>query len=187
MQLVVAKSFLGLSTRLLSNHRLVFPTSHSYGKTFFRRSKINSSQGGWDEPAKRSPLISDERCPVPLSQQPINEYNTLKDSDFFSWVSLTPSSFATKLAVVGVVISIFLGWPVASLTFNQKVMFSSFTYGALGFLLLQCSIFLQREFIQTIIATLAAGQAAVTLTTLRLYLGWSFVGDRLFSATVECE
>ncbi|GJP47297.1 hypothetical protein CLOM_g6514, partial [Closterium sp. NIES-68] len=45
----------------------------------------------------------------------------------------------------------------------------------------------KRDALQCLLGSLGGGQLAVTLAALRLYLGWSYIGNRLFSATVEYE
>ncbi|CAI5534576.1 unnamed protein product [Closterium sp. Naga37s-1] len=112
------------------------------------------------------PLLADSGtdCPVPEEQQPINEYQSLLESAVFPWVTLDGLSYALRLVGVGVVVSALIGWPVASLTFDPK-----------------------RDALQCLLGSLGGGQLAVTLAALRLYLGWSYIGNRLFSATVEYE
>ncbi|CAI7787305.1 unnamed protein product, partial [Closterium sp. NIES-54] len=112
------------------------------------------------------PLLADSGtdCPVPEEQQPINEYQSLLESAVFPWVTLDGLNYALRLVGVGVVVSALIGWPVASLTFDPK-----------------------RDALQCLLGSLGGGQLAVTLAALRLYLGWSYIGNRLFSATVEYE
>ena len=52
---------------------------------------------------------------------------------------------------------------------------------------LSSSAWLQIQALQCVLGTLAGGEVAAILVALRLYLGWVYVGNRLFSATVECE
>ena len=44
-----------------------------------------------------------------------------------------------------------------------------------------------REPVQFVVAASIGSWFVVTVTLLRLYLGWSFVGNRLLAATVEYE
>ncbi|CAI5970508.1 unnamed protein product [Closterium sp. NIES-64] len=112
------------------------------------------------------PLLADSGtdCPVPEEQQPINEYQSLLESAVFPWVTLDGLNYALRLLGIGVVVSALIGWPIASLTFDPK-----------------------RDALQCLLGSLGGGQLAVTLAALRLYLGWSYIGNRLFSATVEYE
>lgn len=102
-------------------------------------------------------------CPVPVEQQPINEYQELQDSWFFRWVTLDLKSYIIKLTWVW-------GWswlvagPLAAASFAPKKYLLHFVLcGAAG-----AGIF-------------------VALTLLRLYLGWSYVRDRLLRETIFYE
>lgn len=102
-------------------------------------------------------------CPVPTEQQPINEYQQLKESWFFSWVTLDLRVYIIKLAWVW-------GWswliagPLAAASFAPK-----------------------RYFVQFILCGGASAGIFVAVTLLRLYLGWSYVRDRLLRETIFYE
>jgi hypothetical protein len=102
-------------------------------------------------------------CPVPLEQQPVHEYEQLKDSGLFRWVTLEPFAYGRKLLWVWV-----WGWlmvgPIAAASFPPykfPLLFS--LSGALGAVML------------------------VVLVVVRLYLGWWYICDRLQSETVFYE
>jgi Conserved in the green lineage and diatoms 27 len=102
-------------------------------------------------------------CPVPAEQQPINEYQELKESWFFSWATLDWRRYAIKMAWVW-------GWswliagPVAAASFApSKAPGQFFLCGA------------------------ALAGFFMTLALLRLYLGWSYVRSRLQEPTVFYE
>ncbi len=102
-------------------------------------------------------------CPVPFEQQPMNEYKSLQSSCFFRWAILDHRAFLTRAIVIWG-----LGWtlclPVAteSFTWHSAMMkcFLASAMGATGFLL---------------------------LLLLRLYLGWGYICDRLYSDTIVYE
>jgi hypothetical protein len=102
-------------------------------------------------------------CPVPTEQQPINEYQELNDSWFFSWVTLDMRSYIMKLAWVW-------GWswlvagPLAAASFAPK-----------------------KYFVQFLLCGGAGAGVFLALTLLRLYLGWSYVRDRLLRETIFYE
>ena len=81
----------------------------------------NPGDGG----SKWDPLLSDQEsnifCPVPLDQQPINEYQSLMEMELFKWVALGPVNYALRLGAVGIVFSAVIGWPVSSITFKPEV------------------------------------------------------------------
>eukprot|EP00850_Spirogloea_muscicola_P017269 SM000146S00989 [mRNA] locus=s146:302266:304349:- [translate_table: standard] len=118
---------------------------------------------------RRDPLYGEgsgalAACPVPAEQQPYNEYRALLDTFLFPWATAGPLGFSLRLLTLGAVFSTIVGWPVAAVTFSS-----------------------QEEVWQCYLGALAAGQVVVTVVALRLYLGWAYIGNRLFSATVEYE
>ena len=102
-------------------------------------------------------------CPVPAEQQPINQYQELYDSWFFRWVTLDLKGYIMKLAWVW-------GWswlvagPLAAASFAPK-----------------------KYFIHFFLCGTAGAGMFVALTLLRLYLGWSYVRDRLLRETIFYE
>jgi hypothetical protein len=104
-----------------------------------------------------------ENCPVPTEQQPLNEYEELKNDCLFrdsilSWGKYTKTIFwfwAWSWLVAG---------PVAASSFPpQKQIFNFLLCGS------------------------AAASVTVVLVLIRLYLGWYYVRDRLYSTTVFYE
>lgn len=104
------------------------------------------------------------RSPVPSEQQPVNEYQNLVDSVLFSWAVGDIAPYTLKLSAIGAVVAMLLGWPIMATTLDPE-----------------------RELIKCGTGALCGGLLAVTLAALRMYLGWAYVGNRLFSATVEYE
>jgi Conserved in the green lineage and diatoms 27 len=102
-------------------------------------------------------------CPVPKEQQPINEYQELQNSWFFGWVKLTPSKYIAKLMWVGIWSSIVTA-PLAEASFP-----------------------IAKFPIQFGIWTIGGSLIFVTLATLRLYLGWTHIKDRLYGESVFYE
>ncbi|MBE9125092.1 CGLD27 family protein [Coleofasciculus sp. LEGE 07092] len=102
-------------------------------------------------------------CPVPTEQQPVNEYQQLADSYFFGWVRRDLRSYVTKLACVWG-LSWLIAGPVAAASFAP-----------------------QKHLVQFILAGGAGALVFVMLILLRLYLGWSYVSDRLFRKTISYE
>lgn len=102
--------------------------------------------------------------PVPLDQQPVYEYQNLVESVLFSWAVRDVWGYAWKLSAIGAAVTALLGWPVMAWNVNPE-----------------------EEFLKCGAGALCGGLLAVTLAVLRMYLGWAFVGNRLFSAVVEYE
>ncbi len=102
-------------------------------------------------------------CPVPLEQQPVNEYEELKESWFFRWATLEKPLFWRKMAVIWGV-----GWlltsPIAAASFSPSK-------SVLPFILF---------------SNLGAG-FILTLILLQLFFGWHYVSDRLKKETIFYE
>lgn len=102
-------------------------------------------------------------CPVPFEQQPINEYQELTKSWFFAWVTLSKWEFARKLAWIWV-LSLIISAPISAASFSpEDHLFIFFLSSSLGSALF------------------------VALTLIRLYLGWSYIGDRLTKTKITYE
>lgn len=107
--------------------------------------------------------VSSLPCPVPLEQQPLHEYQALKEGVCFRHTALSSARYLIAIAVVWS-----LGWfvagPVAASSFpilkSPTKFFISGTAGT-SFLLL--------------------------LVLVRLYLGWVYIRNRLFNATIAYE
>jgi hypothetical protein len=102
-------------------------------------------------------------CPVPLEQQPVNEYEVLKESWLCCWATLDSLSYTLKLFWVLVI-----GWlivsPIAAASFSplKKPVFFTLSSG-LGAMLL------------------------VALVLSRILLGWYYIRDRLQAQKVIYE
>lgn len=106
---------------------------------------------------------SPQLCPVPSEQQPLNEYEQLKEAWLFRWGTLEFAKYQRKIAWVGA-----FGWlvaaPIAAASFTPKTEPLSFALG--------CAV---------------GASLLVALLIVRLYLGWKYVGDRLKGETVFYE
>ncbi|MFQ4135538.1 CGLD27 family protein [Nodosilinea sp. PGN35] len=104
-----------------------------------------------------------QRCPVPAEQQPINEYQDVRESWFYSWGSRDLTDYLKLLVMLWLV-----GWvvagPMAAASFAPAKHPAPFALsGALG----------------------ALGLPMLAL--LQLYVGWAHVGGRLRQTTVPYE
>ncbi|PSR19573.1 DUF1230 domain-containing protein [filamentous cyanobacterium CCP3] len=104
-----------------------------------------------------------QRCPVPAEQQPINEYQDVRDSWFYGWGSRHLIGYLKPVVVLWIV-----GWavagPMAAASFvptKHPVLFG--VSAAMGALVLPM------------------------LALLQLYVGWAHVGGRLRQTTVPYE
>ncbi|GLC44649.1 hypothetical protein PLESTB_001329500 [Pleodorina starrii] len=101
---------------------------------------------------------------VPKDQRPVNQLAELKQDPLYSWGSLEQGEYLKRLAGVYAFFFAFIGGPIAYQTFEPTEQplewFLSGTTGAL---------------------------VVVAVVVIRIYLGWSYVGERLLSAAVPYE
>lgn len=101
--------------------------------------------------------------PVPTEQQPLNEYEQLNNSWFFSWVTLKTLPYVRKLIWVWL-----WGWLVSG-----PIAAASFPIG---------------KYPLMFILTATGGSLIfVIFTLLQLYLGWSYVSNRLAKEIIFYE
>ncbi|KAF3438813.1 hypothetical protein FNV43_RR17088 [Rhamnella rubrinervis] len=101
---------------------------------------------------------------VPFEQRPVNEYSSLKDGALYSWGELGPGPFFLRLGGLWLATFTVLGVPIAAASFNPA-----------------------REPLRFVLAAGTGTLFLVSLIVLRIYLGWSYVGDRLLSAVIPYE
>lgn len=102
-------------------------------------------------------------CPVPLEQQPIYEYEQLKESWLFDWGILAIGQYCRKLAWVAF-------W---SLVFALPLSMSIFTPS--------------KQPLELILSSLIGVCILTALFLSRIYLGWKYVKDRLKSDRIFYE
>lgn len=102
-------------------------------------------------------------CPVPSDQQPVNEYEQLRESSLFRWTTLDGFAYARKLFWVWL-----WGWiitgPIAAASFAPA-----------------------RFPLQFVLCASGGALILVVLLLVRFYLGWSYVRDRLSQDTIFYE
>tara|TARA_A100001388_G_scaffold1919_1_gene1445 strand:- start:703 stop:1197 length:495 start_codon:yes stop_codon:yes gene_type:complete len=106
--------------------------------------------------------MNESKCPVPIEQQPTNEFIELSKSIIFSWPK-------TKKSLTVVLIKF---WLVAFLLF---LVISS------------GSIYFKTSTLKYILLSLLTSLSIPLLICIRLYLGWNHVFKRLNSERVEYE
>ncbi|KAJ4714759.1 DUF1230 family protein [Melia azedarach] len=128
-----------------------------------RALKDDQTDGGRSSSAGRSwdPGLEIE---VPFEQRPVNEYSSLKDGALYSWGELGPGQFFLRLGGLWLVTFTVLGVPIAAASFDPS-----------------------REPLRFALAAGTGTLFLVSLIVLRIYLGWTYVGDRLLSAVIPYE
>ena len=107
--------------------------------------------------------IPDSDCPVPKDQRPINEYNSLKESIFFLWTTKSLNSYLKSVLLFAVPIYSFTALLVKASTANSELPLNVLLY------------------------TVTFSSIILGLSFLRLYLGWTYVYERLIKASVSYE
>lgn len=105
--------------------------------------------------------VSKDVCPVPFDQQPLNEFYALKNSCFFSFPGFKFSTYVYR---------------VGSMFLTSILLFAPLILVTIRF---SWDVFVFNESICSIMF--------LSLILIRLYLGWSYILDRLLSATVFYE
>ncbi len=107
-------------------------------------------------------FMNESKCPVPIEQQPTNEFIELSKSLIFSWPK-------TKKSLILVLIKFWVG---------AFVLFLVISSG---------SIYFKTSVLKYILISFFSSLSIPLLISIRLYLGWNHVFKRLTSERVEYE
>ncbi|MEB3125940.1 MAG: CGLD27 family protein [Synechococcales bacterium] len=108
-------------------------------------------------------LTNPPLCPVPTDQQPLMEYQNLRESWFFDWGFRPLKSYFIRM----------IGVCCLGCTISAPVAAASFSPG--------------KHPIHFLFATVAGFGIITLLLWIRLYLGWQYVGNRLNQETIFYE
>jgi len=106
--------------------------------------------------------MNDSKCPVPIEQQPTNEFIELSKSRIFSWPK-------TKKSLILILIKFWLG------------AFILFFFVSSG------SVYFKTSILKYTLLSFFSSLSIPLLISIRLYLGWNHVFKRLTSEKVEYE
>jgi hypothetical protein len=104
-----------------------------------------------------------QRCPVPKEQQPINEYQDVSGSWFYSWGSRHLSGYLRPVILLWCLSWVITG-PMAAASFSPG-----------------------KHPLPFVISAAMGAMVLPLLALLQLYVGWSHVGRRLRQDTVPYE
>ena len=107
-------------------------------------------------------FMKESNCPVPREQQPTNEFIELSKSNIFSWPK-------TKKSLLLVLIKFWAG---------SFVLFLVISSG---------SIYFKSSLLKYVLLSFFSSLSIPLLISIRLYLGWNHVFNRLMSERVEYE
>ena len=138
--------------------------AHHRPRALHRRTLVTARANG-DEGSSGSLLDAmEDSCPVPRDQRPASQYAELKDSFVLSWPALGGPAYAARM----------LG------------MFGFF-YGVVAYPIACGSYDPSTQFTEAAVSAMVGASGATAAMSLNMYNGWSYVRDRLLSATVEYE
>ena len=107
-------------------------------------------------------FMNEQKCPVPIEQQPTNEFLELSKSMIFSWPK-------TKKSLISVLIKFWM---------SAFVLFLVISSG---------SIYFKTYILKYVLLSLFSSLSIPLLISIKLYLGWNHVFKRLNSEKVEYE
>ena len=106
--------------------------------------------------------MNESKCPVPIEQQPTNEFIELSKSKIFSWPK-------TKKSLILILIKFWVG---------AFVLFLVISSG---------SVYFKTSLLKYILLSFFSSLSIPLLISIRLYLGWNHIFKRLTSEKVEYE
>ncbi len=106
--------------------------------------------------------MNESKCPVPKEQQPTNEFIELSKSKIFSW----PKS---KKSLILILVKFWLG---------AFILFLIISSG---------SVYFKTSLLKYILLSFFSSLSIPLLISIRLYLGWNHIFNRLISEKVEYE
>ncbi len=106
----------------------------------------------------------DDACPVPKDQRPSSQLRELEESAVLGWPALGAGAYATRMCVMFVFFYGVIAYPIACGSYNADT-----------------------EFVACVVSASVGAFGATAAMALNMYNGWSYVRDRLLSATVEYE
>jgi len=104
--------------------------------------------------------MNESKCPVPKEQQPTNEFIELSKSKIFSWPK-------TKKSLILILIKFWVG---------AFVLFLVISSG---------SVYFKTSLLKYILLSFFSSLSIPLLISIRLYLGWNHIFNRLISEKVE--
>ena len=128
------------------------------------RTAVRLRASGDGEGSLLDELDADQRCPVPRDQRPSSQLKELQESPLLGWGGLELPGYLARLGFLGAFFYVVLAYPIASVSYDPR------TQG-----------------LEAIICATTGTCVATAAISLLIYNNWSYVRDRLLSATVEYE
>ena len=106
----------------------------------------------------------EDACPVPRDQRPASQYEELRDGALTSWPGLGVGPYVRRVLALFAFFYVVIAYPIACGSYDPKT-----------------------QFVEACVSACVGASGATAAMTLSAYNGWSYVRDRLLSATVEYE
>jgi len=106
----------------------------------------------------------EDACPVPRDQRPASQLAELRDGFVLSWPALGAGPYALRMGGLFGFLYAAVAYPIACGSYDPGTQFA-----------------------ETCVSALVGASGATAAMALNMYNGWSYVRDRLLSATVEYE
>ena len=106
----------------------------------------------------------EDACPVPRDQRPASQYEELRDGALTSWPGLGVGPYARRMLALFAFFYVVIAYPIACGSYDPNT-----------------------QFVEACVSACVGASGATAAMTLSAYNGWSYVRDRLLSATVEYE
>ncbi|EEH51475.1 uncharacterized protein MICPUCDRAFT_8286, partial [Micromonas pusilla CCMP1545] len=104
------------------------------------------------------------RCPVPIDQRPSSQLREIQESALLGWGGLELKWYLFRLGLLGTFFYFVIAYPIAVYSYDPAT-----------------------QPVEAIICALVGSLTATAAFALLIYTNWSYVRDRLLSATVEYE
>lgn len=108
--------------------------------------------------------LGDLELVVPVEQRPVAQLDELKGAWLYSWATLDQAEYLKRLATLFAAFFFAIGAPISFVTFDPA-----------------------KDPAEFVLSAAVGSLVVVAVATIRIYLGWSYVGDRLFTASLEYE
>ena len=106
----------------------------------------------------------EDACPVPRDQRPASQYEELRDGALTSWPGLGVGPYVRRVLALFMFFYVVIAYPIACGSYDPNT-----------------------QFVEACVSACVGASGATAAMTLSAYNGWSYVRDRLLSATVEYE
>ena len=156
---------LAMRRPVASATRRAIPARLASARVVRRAPRLVLARAGADgEGSLLDELDADARCPVPVDQRPASQLRELQDSLLLGWGGLELVPYVTRLGALGAFFYVVISKPIADYSYDPAT-----------------------QPVESIICALTGSFVAVAVFALFIYNNWSYVRDRLLSATVEYE